>query len=77
LLYRRIPDQDVIDFYGRESVVAMCGKAGTGFAEDTYCVHKGTPPRSKDRLILQLQFALNDYGLQHDIKDPALLQRLV
>ena len=77
LLYRRIPEQDVIRFYGKENVLTLCGKAGTGFAENTYCVHKGTPPLSGDRLILQVQFALNDYGLQHDVQDPALLRKLV
>jgi hypothetical protein len=77
LLYRRIPEREVISFYGRENIVMLCGKAGTGFAENTYCVHKGLTPRSRDRLILQIQFALNDYGVQHDVKDTALLQRLV
>lgn len=62
--------------YGADKIVTFVGKAGTGFAEDTYCIHQGTPPTQRDRLILQLQFAINDYGVQSDIKDPAIMENL-
>ncbi len=45
-------DQDIIDYYGRENVINICGSVGLGFAEDPFCFHKGTVPVSKDRLIL-------------------------
>lgn len=57
-------DQEIINYYGTENIVNICGNAGFGFAEDPFCFHKGTPPRSSDRLMLQLEFALNDYFLK-------------
>ena len=56
-------DEELIDYYGTENLVTICGEAGFGFAEDTFCYHRGTPPRDRDRLMLQIEFALNDYGM--------------
>ena len=72
--YMRFSDAEVERCYGAENVTAMYGKAGTGFAEDTYCIHKGEPPTGRDRLILQIQFGLHDYGVQHDRVDDSVLQ---
>ncbi|NJL09408.1 MAG: hypothetical protein HC908_01820 [Calothrix sp. SM1_7_51] len=44
--------------------------------EDTFGYHKGTLPNSRPRLILQVEFATCDYGTQHDVVDPNLLQRI-
>lgn len=55
-------DQEIVDCYGAENVITICGKAGLGFAEDTYCFHKGSPPTEKERLLLQIEFAIHDYG---------------
>lgn len=55
-------DQEIVDCYGAENVVTICGNAGLGFAEDTYCFHKGSPPSEKERLLLQIEFAIHDYG---------------
>lgn len=55
-------DREIVDYYGVENVVAICGSAGLGFAEDTYCFHKGAPPTDKERLLLQIEFAIHDYG---------------
>lgn len=55
-------DSEIVDHYGSENVVTICGSAGLGFAEDTYCFHKGSPPIEKERLLLQVEFAINDYG---------------
>lgn len=57
--------QDMVNHYGRENLVNICGQAGLGFAEDPFCFHRGTPPVSGPRLMLQIEFALNDYGLWH------------
>jgi hypothetical protein len=59
-------DKEIVDCYGAENVVTLCGSAGFGFAEDSYCFHKGSPPSNKERLLLQIEFAINDYG---DIRD--------
>ena len=55
----------------------LTSTAGTGFAENTLCVHKGMTPTRAPRLLLQLQFALYDYGVMHDRRDPATLRRLI
>lgn len=55
-------DSEIVNCYGSENIVTVCGAAGLGFAEDTYCFHKGSPPKEKERLLLQIEFAINDYG---------------
>jgi hypothetical protein len=56
---------------GPDNIVTITGPAGTGFAEDTLCIHKGQSPTARERLILQFQYAFNDWGIQHDDRDPA------
>ena len=56
------PDQEILDCYGAENLVTVTGAAGLGFAEDATCFHKGTIPTHKERLLLQIEFAINDYG---------------
>ncbi|MEH2391918.1 MAG: phytanoyl-CoA dioxygenase family protein [Nostoc sp.] len=73
-LRKRETDQDISDYYGSESLVKICGKAGFGFAEDPLCFHKGITPTHKDRLILQIEFARTDYGMQHDFRAASLLK---
>ncbi len=76
LLRKRETDKDIIDWYGEESVVAICGQAGFGFIEDPLCFHKGLTPSHKDRLLLQIEFATTDYGMQNDNRDSSALQVL-
>jgi len=66
LLLRRWSDQKISEFYGDQNVLVIDGVAGTGFAENTLCMHKGNTPTLKPRLLLQFQFALFDYGKQND-----------
>lgn len=56
-------DREILDYYGEENLVTICGEAGFGFAEDTFCFHRGTPPIKQDRLMLQIEFAVNNYGM--------------
>ncbi len=56
-----------------QNVITIFGKAGFGFAEDTIAFHKGTPPLNKPRLILQIEFATHNYGMQNDLIDTSLL----
>jgi len=74
---KRKSDRDIIDFYKPENIVTFCGKAGWGFAEDTFCFHKATAPIKRDRLMLQLQFALWDYGNHNDFAPPEKLKNLL
>jgi hypothetical protein len=48
--------------YGLDNLLVLIGAAGFGFAEDTACYHRGAHPESGDRLIVQLRYAIHDYG---------------
>jgi hypothetical protein len=63
---RRYTDAEVERNYSREDIIEISGPAGTGFAENTLCIHKGSTPRATPRLLLQLQYALFDYGAMND-----------
>jgi len=71
---RRYSDAEIASCFAAEKILEVCGPAGTGFAENTLCVHKGRTPTQEPRLLLQLQFALFDYGVMHDRRNPAALQ---
>lgn len=74
---RRFNDAEIIRYYGSKNVVVIEGAPGAGFAEDTFGFHKGLPPKSKDRLVLQFEYALRDYGLHSDVRDHVALKRFV
>ena len=63
---RRYTDQEIESQYSKNDIHEICGTAGEGFAENTLCVHKGLTPKKQPRLLLQLQYALFDYGAMHD-----------
>jgi hypothetical protein len=71
---KRRSDQGLINYYGSERILTLCGDSGFGFAEDTFIYHKATRPQNRDRLMLQIQFATHDYGNHHDRIDPARLK---
>lgn len=73
---RRYTDAEIERTYARESIVEICGPAGTGFAENTLCVHKGRTPSGQARLLLQLQYAMFDYGAMHDCRAASALRML-
>jgi len=73
---RRYSDEEIAGHYPAPQIVEICGPAGTGFAENTMCVHKGLTPVRHPRLLLQLQFALFDYGVMHDRRDATELKRI-
>jgi hypothetical protein len=75
-MLRRYGDAEVEATYPAAAIREITGPAGTGFAENTLCLHKGRTPTHQPRLLLQLQFALFDYGVQHDERAPAVLQLL-
>jgi hypothetical protein len=70
---RRYSDAEVHASYPAEAIQEIAGTAGTGFAENTLCLHKGRTPTREPRLLLQLQFALFDYGQMHDERPSAAL----
>lgn len=73
---KRRSDKDIFDYYGQENVTMVSGPAGFGFAEDVFCYHKATRPIQKDRLVLQIQFAVYNYGLHNDSIDPSFLSQI-
>lgn len=75
--FKRRTDKDIASYYGNENIITICGEAGFGFAEDTIAYHKAARPLTKSRLILQLQYAINDYGNHNDLKDEGLLKNVV
>jgi hypothetical protein len=72
-LLRRFSDSEIESKYSASKILEICGPAGTGFAENTLCIHKGRTATSKHRLTLHLQFALFDYGIAHDRCDASAL----
>ena len=74
---KRRSDQDIINYYGSERILTLCGGSGFGFAEDTFIYHKATRPQNRDRLMLQIQFAARDYGNHNDRIDPARLKQFL
>jgi ectoine hydroxylase-related dioxygenase (phytanoyl-CoA dioxygenase family) len=63
---RRFTDEEIADTFGIENQVEFQGRAGTCFLENTYGVHRGVPPASTNRLLLQVL-----YSLQPTIYGPA------
>jgi len=53
---RRISNELADKIYS-DKIIIMKGKSGQGFAEDTFCYHKGCYPE-KRRLIFQIQFGI-------------------
>lgn len=73
-LFKLRSDREIVEYYGKENLVHISGEAGTGFVEDVTCFHKATPPQQSDRLMLQIQFSLTNFGNTDDLVDPTLLK---
>ncbi|WP_369287127.1 hypothetical protein [Pseudomonas zhanjiangensis] len=74
---RRYTDQEITGQYHAVDIHEICGTAGEGFAENTLCIHKGRTPTKAPRLLLQLQYALFDYGAMHDRREDSILRMLL
>lgn len=73
---RRFTDAEVEETYGKDRLLHVEGDAGSGFAADTFGIHKGLPPKTKDRLIFELEFAQHPWASQNDVVDPGCLKLL-
>jgi hypothetical protein len=73
---RRYTDEEVAATYPKDRIVEITAPAGTGFAEDTLCIHKGLTPTLTPRLLLQVQYALFDYGTMHDRRNATELRSI-
>jgi hypothetical protein len=61
-IYKQRSDAEIEKHYAPERQFVVCGRAGFGFAEDTFGYHKGLPPENGDRLVVQVRYGLRDYG---------------
>jgi Phytanoyl-CoA dioxygenase (PhyH) len=57
---KRYQDKEVLESFPEKSDhLTLTGKAGTAFIETTFGLHRGVPPLSKPRLLLQILYSLN------------------
>lgn len=82
--YVRIPDEDIVARFGKDSIVELQGKRGTILAVDTRGFHKGKMPVTGHRLMAQLSFSCPPFSGAHgrrvklpEIVDPALKSAMV
>lgn len=59
----RFSDDEINGQYPDEAPVEICGDKGTILAVDTSGFHKGKPPEEGDRLILQIEYSNNLFGV--------------
>lgn len=59
---RRFEDGEIAQHYSADRVRSITGPRGTVFAADTRGLHKGEPVRQGERLVLQVEYALNRFG---------------
>lgn len=76
-MLRRFSDDEIEDFYSANQLITLVGSSGTGFAEDTFGIHKAMTPTRNPRLLLQIQFAVNDFNTMHDRCTPQALTQIV
>lgn len=55
---RRFADEEVLASFGANQVLELMGRAGEGFLEDTFGIHKGQPVAAGNRLIFQAVYSM-------------------
>ena len=65
---RRLSDAEVTAAFGSEKVLTMTGRAGEGFLEDTFGIHKGQPVGVGRRLMFQAVYSM--FALPYGPKEP-------
>jgi hypothetical protein len=53
------PAEEVLKFYGEDSVLTLTGSAGTGFVEDPFGFHRGTLAKQTPRLMMEVGFGVS------------------
>lgn len=56
---RRFSDEQVVSSFGEERIRTMVARAGEGFLEDTFGIHKGQPVARGVRLLFQAVYGLS------------------
>lgn len=62
---RRYEDSEIINAFGKESIMKFSRPKGSCFLVDTYGFHKGLLPINNDRLLLQIQYSINPIGIEN------------
>lgn len=60
--YKRISDQEIQNYYGKERIKTITGNSGTLIIGDTNCYHKGLHPIDKNRLVFEFEYASSYFG---------------
>lgn len=60
--YARFPDSDMRTYYKEEDFIELCGDAGSIFAGDTKCWHKGKNLQKGHRLVLEFEYTSSLFG---------------
>jgi hypothetical protein len=70
----RYADDQVIEVFGPDAIRYFRGPRGTAFLEDTFGLHKGSPPKYRNRLVLQVVYSLGElpYGPRRPFDTAAL-----
>ncbi len=66
-------NEEVVEAFGEENVMYITCPKGTHFLENTYGVHKGTQPKSKGRLMVQVLYC--SHPTIYPPKEPILTER--
>jgi hypothetical protein len=61
---RRYSDSEIESAFGKENVMKFTDSKGAAFIVDTYGFHKGLLPKSKNRLLLQIQYSLHPISVE-------------
>lgn len=72
---RRFTDEEVMAIFGGDRVMKLVGRAGEGFLEDTFGIHKGQPVAEGTRLVFQAVYSM--YPLPYGPKAPIMAAKSV
>ena len=61
---KRYSDKEIENHFGKENVLYFTGDKGSMFMVNTYGFHKGLLPEKEERLLLQVQYSLQDIGIE-------------
>lgn len=64
--YARIQDEELEKYYPKDKFKTICAPAGSIFAGDTKCWHKGTPLKEGVRLVLEFEYTTSLFGANYD-----------
>lgn len=60
--YARIKDEEIYPYYTPDDIIVVHGEAGSIFAGDTKCWHKGSSLKKGHRLVLEFEYTSSLFG---------------